>query len=58
VIGYPSAQLLEEVAYLAINVHWTYDQILGLDHRERRAWVEELVRLNESRHAMETQQWR
>ncbi len=45
-MGYPSQQLYEEVAYLAYYFHWPYDQILGLEHGERRRWVSELARIN------------
>lgn len=43
---YPSEQLAEEVAYLAYYFHWPYDQIMQLEHAERRAWVAELGRMH------------
>lgn len=46
-MSYPPDQLRGEVAYLAYYFHWPYDQILKLDHLERRRWVEELSRMNE-----------
>lgn len=45
-MGYPSDQLYEEVAYIALHFHWPADQILGFDHRERQRWVAEITRLN------------
>jgi hypothetical protein len=45
-IGYPSDRLYEEVAYVAFHLHWPYDQLMGLDHRERRRWVAEVARIN------------
>ncbi len=45
-IGYPSDRLFEEVAYLAYYFHWPYEQIMGLEHRERQKWVAEVARIN------------
>jgi uncharacterized protein DUF6760 len=45
-IGYPSARLAEEVAYIAYHFHWPHDQIMGLEHRERQRWVAEIARIN------------
>ncbi len=46
-IGYPSETLFEEVAFVAYYLHWPYDQIVRLDHRERRRWVMELSKINQ-----------
>lgn len=43
---YPSERLFEEVAYIAYHLHWPYDQIMRLDHRERQHWVAEVARIN------------
>ena len=45
--GYPSERLSEEVAYLAYYFHWPYDEIMSMDHRERRRWVTEAARINQ-----------
>jgi len=45
-IGYPSERLFEEVAYIAYHFHWSYDQIMSLEHRERRLWVEQIGKIN------------
>lgn len=45
--GYPSGELLEEVAYIAYHFHWPREEILRLDHLERRRWVAEIAALNE-----------
>jgi hypothetical protein len=39
--------LFEEVAYLSSYLHWPYDQVMSIDHRERRRWVAEVSRMNE-----------
>lgn len=59
-IGYPPDRLFEEVAYIAYHFHWPHEEILGLEHAERRRWVDEIAtineRLNESARA-ERQRW-
>ncbi|MCK7494842.1 MAG: hypothetical protein MZW92_29810 [Comamonadaceae bacterium] len=35
------------MAYLAYYFHWPYEQVMNLDHRERRRWALEVARLNE-----------
>ena len=44
---YPSQQLFEEVAYIAYHLHWSHEQIMRMDHRERRQWVQEVAHINE-----------
>ena len=44
---YPSDRLHEEVAYLAYHVSWTYQEVMQLDHRQRRRWVTEVARINQ-----------
>jgi hypothetical protein len=39
--------MFEEVAYLSRYLHWSYDEVMGLDHRERQRWVGEVARMNE-----------
>jgi hypothetical protein len=39
-------RVFEEVAYIAYYLHWPYDQIMALEHRERRQWVAEVAKLN------------
>ena len=47
IIGYPLEQLYEEVAYIAYHFHWPHEQLVALEHAERRRWVEEISRLIE-----------
>jgi len=44
---YPSDRLHEEVAYLAYHLSWTYQEVMQLDHRERRRWVAEVARIDQ-----------
>lgn len=46
-MGYPRSRLLEEVAYIAYYFHWSHDEILNMDHRERNRWVAEISKINE-----------
>jgi hypothetical protein len=48
IVGYPSNQLHEEVAYIAFHFHWTLEEILSLDHLNRRRWVTEIGKLRQS----------
>jgi len=38
--------LREEVAYIAFHFHWPLDEVLTLEHSERRSWVEEIGKIN------------
>ncbi|WP_366949733.1 DUF6760 family protein [Geobacter sp.] len=49
VIGYPLAQLYEEVASLAHSFHWSHDQLMELEHADRRRWVEEIAKMGRAR---------
>jgi hypothetical protein len=40
-------RLAEEVAYIAYHFHWPLEQILALEHGDRRRWAEEISRINE-----------
>jgi hypothetical protein len=46
VTRYPSDRLHEEVAYIGYYLHWPYDQVMQMDHRERQRWVAEIARIN------------
>lgn len=47
-MSYPTQRLREEVAYLAYHFHWSYDQVMQMDHRERQQWVDEVAKINRS----------
>jgi hypothetical protein len=47
IIGYPLDRLYEEVAYVAFHLHWSFELLMTLDHRERIRWVQEVVRINQ-----------
>jgi len=45
-VGYPLEQAYREVAFIAYHFHWPHDEILGLEHMERRRWVGEISEIN------------
>jgi hypothetical protein len=47
-VSYPSDRLFEEVAYVSRYLHWAYDSVMALDHRERQRWVAEIARTNQA----------
>ena len=57
--GHPSDRLFEEVAYVAYHFHWPHDEVMGLEHHERRRFIAEIARINErlNEEAQEAQ-WR
>jgi Family of unknown function (DUF6760) len=47
VTSYPLDALREELAFLAYYLHWSQEELLALEHAERRHWVEEVSRIND-----------
>jgi hypothetical protein len=45
-VGYPLKALYEEVAFVAYHFHWSPEEILSLEHADRRRWVEEISAVN------------
>jgi hypothetical protein len=39
--------ILKEVAFIAYHFHWDREALLGLSHRERHAWVQQISKINE-----------
>ena len=46
IVTYAPDQLHEEVAYVAYHFHWALDELLDLEHADRRRFVDEISRLN------------
>lgn len=46
-VGYPVAQLIEEMSFLAYHFHWAHADIMNLEHRDRRNWVAQISALNQ-----------
>ncbi len=45
-MSYPLDKLHQEVAYVAYHFHWSLEEILEMEHKERRVWVEEISNIN------------
>ena len=46
IAGYPLEQMFEEVAYIAYYLHWSLDEIMEMEHDERREWVDKIAEIN------------
>ena len=46
IVCYPLDRLREEVAYLAYHLHWSYDQVMDMEHAERQEWVAQVAHIN------------
>ena len=44
---YAPDRIYEEVAYVAFHFHWSLDEILDLEHAQRRRYVTEIGSLNQ-----------
>ncbi len=44
--SYPLEQLYEEMAFIAYHFHWSVDDLMSLEHAERRRWCEEISSIN------------
>lgn len=44
---YPRERLFEEMAFIAYHFHWPREEILHLEHAERRRWCREISGINE-----------
>lgn len=43
---YPEDKLYEETAFLGYYLHWSHDEVMNLDHKERRRWCAEISKIN------------
>lgn len=39
-------RLFEEVAYIAYYFHWPHDEVMNMEHHDRRRWVAEIAKIN------------
>jgi hypothetical protein len=52
-LSYPAEAVWQETAYLAYHLHWSLDDLLGLEHLDRVRMVRAVVNL-EQRSRQET----
>ncbi len=45
-ISYPLEKIYEEVAFIAYHFHWSFEEIMDMEHRDRQRWVEEISSIN------------
>lgn len=46
-MSYPVERLVEEVAFVAYHFHWPHDEVMALEHNDRRRWVSAISAINE-----------
>jgi hypothetical protein len=39
-------ELHREVAFVAYHFHWSHEEVMQLEHAERRRWVSEISEIN------------
>ena len=39
-------QIYEEMAFIAHHFHWSHEELMQLDHRERQRWCQEISKIN------------
>jgi hypothetical protein len=45
-VTYAPDRIYKEVAYVAYHFHWPQDDILDLEHNQRRRYVKEIADIN------------
>lgn len=43
---YPQERLYQEMSFLAYYLHWSREDLMNLDHWERRRWCNEISAIN------------
>lgn len=46
IITYPIDRIYKEVSFIAYYFHWKHDEIMDMEHKERRRWCDEISRIN------------
>jgi len=46
-ITYPIDKIYEEASFIAYYFHWPHDEIMAMEHRDRRRWCEEISKINQ-----------
>jgi hypothetical protein len=44
--AYPVKMLYEEMAFIAHHFHWSWADLMQLDHAERQRWCREISAIN------------
>ena len=43
---YPQERMYQEMTFLSYYLHWSRDEVMQLDHQERRRWCREVSAVN------------
>ncbi|MDF2881815.1 MAG: hypothetical protein K0R54_2372 [Clostridiaceae bacterium] len=43
---YPIDRIYKETAFIAYYFHWTNEEIMNLEHKDRRRWCDEISKIN------------
>jgi len=46
ITSYPIDRIYQEVAFIAYYFHWNHDEVMNMEHRERRRWCDEISKIN------------
>ncbi|MFG2999128.1 DUF6760 family protein [Streptomyces sp. NPDC048340] len=44
---YAAAELRSEIAYIAYHFHWSHNELLDMDHIQRRAYIQSIADINQ-----------
>jgi hypothetical protein len=53
--GYPLNKLYEEIAFIAYYFKWSFEEIVNMEHRDRRLWCEQISEINKNLNSSEGQ---
>jgi transcriptional antiterminator len=48
IAGYSLSQIYEEIAFIAYHFHWSHEEIVNMEHKERQKWVREISQINQN----------
>lgn len=54
---YPQDRLYQEMAFLGYYLHWPREELMGLDHLERRRWCREVSEINKKLNGPQQEQY-
>ena len=46
VISYPLENIYEEVAFISYHFNWSHDEVMKMEHADRRQWVSKISQIN------------
>ena len=46
ILSHPVDPILDEVAFIAYHFHWSQEEIMTMEHPDRRRWVDSISAIN------------